>query len=95
MTIGHTYHVHATKDWVKKQIRIHGVKDVLGLEHTTEGDAFAMLDADPREYFVLADCDNQKKDGTCGGHSPTQGALCCQCSHPHDCCRCSEEDGDD
>lgn len=70
---GQTIHVCATKDLVKRWVREDGAEAVLGLKNTTVGDALQMLDDDPRDYFVAADCDNQAPDGRCAGH-PSQGA---------------------
>lgn len=68
MKSGFTYHLHATKAWVKFQIQIHGVKSVLGFDNVTEADAFQAIDDLPGEYIPVGNCEHRDTDGRCLGH---------------------------
>lgn len=61
-------HFSITKLLVLELIRQHGVQKVLVNFEGTDADAIEAIAADPRELFVLAPCDNQRADGSCGGH---------------------------
>jgi hypothetical protein len=63
-------HCAMTKAYLRREIERHGAAAVLeGLpEGTTDADALAELERDPRELFVVGDCDNLRPDGGCAGH---------------------------
>ena len=62
-------HAAMTKAFLRREIQRLGADNVLVIPHgTTDADALAELDNDPRELFVLGRCDNLRPDGGCAGH---------------------------
>lgn len=79
-------HIRATKAWVITQIlqdwRSSESLEWIGLKPGRRSaaevaDKILECAKDPRDYFVMGDCDNQLPDGSCGGHpsEPEGGAL--------------------
>ena len=68
MRVGYTYHCHATKEWVVKEILKYGGNKVLRDFSGTNIEAIALVMKDPGEYIVIGECDNKNDDGTCAGH---------------------------
>jgi hypothetical protein len=67
-------HGQATKAWLRQQVEMLG-PGVLGHHTVSTAAALALIDADPREYFVLGRCDNQRPDGSCAGHPLPRPSL--------------------
>lgn len=63
-----TFHIHATKDWVKQQVRAHG-PSVLGRPKMNKADALRFIDECPTEFVPVGDdCNNRDELGKCKGH---------------------------
>lgn len=69
-------HCSATKRYLVNALASHhftGAPSPLKLNEDFDWcDAIIAVASDPRENFVLGECDNQLPDGSCGGH--TSGA---------------------
>lgn len=62
-------HTAMTKAYLRREIERHGAAAVLsGPDRMTDASALAALERDPRELFVVGECDNRRPDGGCAGH---------------------------
>jgi hypothetical protein len=59
-------HVGIAKPLLLSLLHAHGAGEVLRGWTGTDAEAAAVIEADPRDFFVLSDeCQHQKPDGSC------------------------------
>jgi hypothetical protein len=68
-------HGAATREWLLEQVRTFGPGPVLGHFTVSTEAALARIVHDGRRFFVLGACDNQRPDGSCGGHPLPRPSL--------------------
>lgn len=69
VTSGRKMHLSYAKSMIIDTIAVAGARTILTNWNGTNDEAIAMLEKDPRSYFVVSDeCDDQGADGYCNGH---------------------------
>jgi len=68
------FHLSLAKRYVLKLIREQGPEHVLSNFEGTVDEAIAAVKADPRDSFVVGDCDHVDATGRCLGHRETPHA---------------------
>lgn len=62
------FHMTATKSYLRRAVEDLGA-EVIGRPDLSTAEALAAIDADPRDYFTVGQCDNELPNGRCGEHT--------------------------
>lgn len=69
-TIIKTMHMTMEKYFLIGLIKQRGAKEILSDFTGTDEEAIELIANDPRETFVIGECNNQDEKGFCKGHKP-------------------------